>query len=80
MTVLKRKLEKSPKKHTHKPIKAISAEAFKNMRKKKKAITVLQNVFKLLPVWLTALGFFCTGLYTCTLYINFFFPVMVHIK
>lgn len=31
MTVLKRKLEKSPKKHTHTPIKAISALAFKNV-------------------------------------------------
>lgn len=61
MTVLKRKLEKSPKKHTRTPIKAISALAFKNvslLKIKKIAITVLQNVFKLLfAFWLTALGF-----------------------
>lgn len=31
MTMLKRKLEKSPKKHTRTPIKAISALAFKNV-------------------------------------------------
>lgn len=31
MTVLKRKLEKSPKKHKRTPIEAISAVAFKNV-------------------------------------------------